>query len=81
MEKFTFVLRENVLTDNVLTIAPKGCVFKYGIIAQIKEYTYASAWSDKEKITNFKNKKKLLDYLNKFYSDVDYLDFTGTCLE
>jgi hypothetical protein len=81
MEKFTFVLRENTLTDNVLIIPQKGYIFKYGIIAQIKEYTYASAWSDKEKITNFKSKKQLVKYLDKFYSDVDYLDFTGTCLE
>lgn len=81
MEKFTFVLRENTLTDNVLIIPPKGYVFKYGIIAQIKEYTFLNEWCDKEKITNFKSKKQLTNYLNKFYSDVDYLDFTGTCLE
>ena len=80
MEKFNFILRENVLTDNVLTIAPKGYVFKYGIIAQIKEYTFSSAWSDKETIKNFKSKKQLANYLNKFYEDVD-LDFSGTCLE
>lgn len=81
MKAINFILRENVLTDNVLTIAPKGYIFKYGIIAQIKEYTFANEWGDKEKITNFKSKKQLENYLNKFYDDVDYLDFSGTCLE
>jgi hypothetical protein len=48
-----FILRENVLTDNLLILPPKGYRFKGGYIAVIKEYVYQSAWSDKEIVKKF----------------------------
>jgi hypothetical protein len=77
-----FFLRENVLTDNLLIVADKGKVFKGGYIAIIKEYLFANAWSDKEIIKRFRNKERLLEYLDKHYPNVGYeYDFTGTGLE
>jgi hypothetical protein len=64
-----FILRENVLTDNVLLIADKGKVFKGNYIAILKEYKYQNAWNDKETILKFRSEKSLLKYLGKNYND------------
>jgi hypothetical protein len=76
-----FILKENVLTDNVLIIAEKGKIFKGGYIAIIKENQFQNAWQDKETIKRFKSKDRLNAYLDKNYSEVDYIDFEGTCIE
>ena len=76
-----FILKENVLTDNVLIIAEKGKIFKGGYIAIIKENQFQNAWQDKETITRFRSKDRLNAYLDKNYSEVDYIDFEGTCIE
>ena len=76
-----FLLKENVLTDNVLSIADKGMIFKGGYIAIIKEYEFLNAWQDKEIIKRFRSKDRLNTYLDKVYPEVDYIDFTETCLE
>jgi hypothetical protein len=75
-----FILRENVLTDNVLAIPDKGKIFKGGYIAIIKEYEYVNPWQDKEIVYQFKNVDRLTKYLDKQYPDAD-IDFEGTCLE
>lgn len=75
-----FILKENVLTDNILLIANKGKIFKGGYVAIIKEFEFATAWSDKLKIKKFKSVKRLQSYLDKNYPEV-YFDFDGTCLE
>ena len=75
-----FILRENVLTDNVLAIPDKGMIFKGGYIAIIKEYVYLNAWQDKEIVKRFRSKDRLNSYLNKQYPNVD-IDFEGTTLE
>lgn len=75
-----FILQENVLTDNVLSIPDKGKVFKGGYIAIIKEYAFQNAWSDREEITKFRSESRLVAYLGKKYPDAD-IDFCGTCLE
>jgi hypothetical protein len=75
-----FILRENVLTDNILTIPDKGKVFKNGYIAIIKENEYQNAWSDRETIKRFRNIDRLNKYLDKHYPQVD-IDFQGTCIE
>jgi hypothetical protein len=66
-----FILRENVLTDNVLILADEGKVFKGGYIAIIKEYTYQNSWSDKLGVKRFRNKERLNNYLNKNYPDFE----------
>ena len=75
-----FILRENVLTDNILLIANKGKIFKGGYIAIIKENQYQNAWVDKETIKRFKNIDRLNTYLAKHYPQAD-IDGEGTCLE
>jgi hypothetical protein len=75
-----FILRENVLTDNILTIPDKGKVFKNGYIAIIKENEYQNAWSDRETIKRFRNIDRLNKYLDKHYPQVE-IDFQGTCIE
>ena len=66
-----FILRENVLTDNVLLLADEGKVFKGGYIAIIKEYTYQNAWSDKLGVKKFRKEDRLNNYLNKNYPDFE----------
>lgn len=66
-----FILRENVLTDNVLLLADEGKVFKGGYIAIIKEYTYQNSWSDKLGVKRFRNNERLNNYLNKNYPDFE----------
>jgi hypothetical protein len=76
-----FILRENVLTDNILIIPNKGKIFKGGYIAIIKEYQFQTAWSDKETVLRFRSKFRLNKYLDKHYPEADYIDFEGTCIE
>ena len=66
-----FILKENVLTDNILLIADKGKVFKGNYIAIIKEYSFANSWSDKETIKRFRNVNQLNKYLSVNYKDID----------
>jgi len=76
-----FLLKENVLTDNILVIPNKGKIFKGGYIALIKENRFKNAWADEESIKRFKSKDRLTTYLDKQYPEVDWIDFEGTCLE
>lgn len=66
-----FILRENVLTDNILILPSEGKVFKGGYIAYIKEYKYLNAWEDSEQIKRFRNEDRLSSYLEKHYKEVD----------
>ncbi|MFA7289193.1 MAG: hypothetical protein WC055_09960 [Melioribacteraceae bacterium] len=69
----TFILKENVLTDNVLLIPEEGKVFKGNYIAIVKEYTYQNAWSDKlSNIQRFRTEKSLLKFLGKNYPEFEY---------
>jgi hypothetical protein len=78
----SYLLQENVLTDNVLLVANKGKVFKGGYKAIIKENTFKNAWQDKETITRFRSVHNLMKYLNKHYKEVvEELDFTDSCIE
>lgn len=74
-----FILKENVLTDNTLSVASEGKLFKGGYVAIVREYTYQNAWSDREQIKRFRSKDSLFKYLDKNYEDLD-VDFSGTCL-
>lgn len=66
-----YILRENVLSDNILSIASEGKIFKGGYIAIIKEYTYQNAWCDKETIKRFSKRETLETYLNKYYPETE----------
>jgi hypothetical protein len=74
------ILRENVLTDNILLIANKGKIFKGGYIAIIKENRFKNAWADEESVKRFRNMERLISYLDKQYPQAE-IDFEGTCLE
>ena len=63
-----FILRQNVLSDNVLSLADEGKVFKGGFIAIVKEYKFQSAWSDREEVKRFRTIDRLLGYLEKHYT-------------
>lgn len=65
----TYILKENVLTDNLLIMPDENKVFKGGYIAVLKEYTFQSAWSDKENIKKFRSEKELQKYLDKNYPE------------
>ena len=75
------LLKENVLTDNILIVPNKGKIFKGGYIALIKENRFKNAWADEETIKRFRSKERLVAYLDKQYPDADWIDFEGTCLE
>ena len=50
---YQYLLQENVLTDNVLTVANKGKIFKGGYIAIVKENVFLNAWRDVETVKIF----------------------------
>lgn len=64
-----FILKENVLTDNILLLADSGKVFKGGYKAIIKEYVYSTPWSDKEIVKRFRTEETLNKYLSKKYPE------------
>lgn len=79
---YSYLLRENVLTDNVLLVPSKGKIFKGGYIATIKENTFQNAWQDKETVKRFRSVNSLNKYLDKHYKEEELdLDFYGSCLE
>ena len=69
MEKYT--LKENVVSDNILLLADQNEIFKGHYIAILKEYSYATAWTDKETIKRFKKRETLFRYLNKYYPGIE----------
>lgn len=69
MEKY--ILRENVLSDNILLLANENEIFKGNYIAILKEYTYQNPWSDKETKRKFRKRETLSKYLNKYYPQVE----------
>lgn len=71
----TFILKENVLTDNILYKADENKVFKGGYIAIIKEYVFLNSWGDKEIIKKFRTEKSLEKYLDKNYKNLDLAIF------
>ena len=75
-----FILKENVLTDNILILAEKNKIFKGGYIAYVNEYVYANSWSDKLIQKKFRSEKSLLKYLDKFYPDFDCDIYNNSCL-
>ena len=67
----SFILQENVLTDNLLLLADKGKIFKGGYIAILKEFESQNEWSDREKIKKFRSVNSLIKYIQKNYKNFD----------
>ena len=81
MNEFSFILKENVLTDDVLKASKKGYKYKGGYIAYIEQNTFKNAWSDNKEIIFFRSKKSLEKYINKHYPDFEfYNDIENTYL-
>lgn len=68
----TYILKENVLSDDLLLIADKGKVFKGGYFARVIHYTFANSWSDKENVKNFRKRQSLEKFLSVNYPDFEY---------
>ena len=82
MQNYQYILRENVVSDNTLTVPAKGYVFKGGYVAILKENTFLNAWQDKETVTRFRSKERVQKYLEKNYKEeFENLDFWGSVLE
>ena len=67
-----YILSEGVLNDNELLLSDEGKVFKGNFIAIVKEYKFATAWSNKEYIKKFRKHEQLQKYLNKFYPEFTF---------
>ena len=67
----TFILQENVLTDNILLLADEGKIFKGGFVAIVQEFEFINEWSDKEKIKKFRSVNSLKKYIQKNYKNFD----------
>jgi hypothetical protein len=71
MKSETFVLRENVLTDDTLCLTKEGYEFKGGYIAFVFQHTVETAWSDRTKRIRFRSKERLKKFLEKHYPEFD----------
>ena len=67
----TFILQENVLTDDILLLADEGKVFKGGYVAIVQEFEFKNEWSDKEKIKKFRSVNALRKYIQKKYKNFE----------
>jgi hypothetical protein len=67
----TYILRENVVSDNILMLANENEIFKGGYIAILKEYSYQNAWTDKETKRKFRKRETLFKYIGKKYPQIE----------
>lgn len=82
MENYNYILRQNVVSDNVLIVPPKNYKFKGGYVAIIKENTFLNAWQDIETVKRFRSGSKVQQYLDKRYKEEsNNFDFCGSALE
>jgi hypothetical protein len=70
-----FILKENVLSDDILLLADEGKVFKGGYVGIVKEYKFQNAWSDKLTIKRFRCKDRLDKYIKSTYPSFEYSDY------
>lgn len=72
-----FILRERVVSDDVLTLSDEGKVFKGGYIAIVEYNTFETSWTDRKHVKRFRNRERLNAFLNKNYTEeeIRYLDF------
>jgi hypothetical protein len=67
----TYILRQNVVSYNVLLLANENELFKGHYVAIVKEYTYATPWSDKEHVKRFKKRETLFKFMNRYYPEIE----------
>ena len=68
----SYILRENVLSDNTLHVAEEGKIFKGGYKAIVEEHFFQSAWTDRKEVKRFRSLDRLDAYLSKNYPDFSY---------
>jgi hypothetical protein len=68
----TYILQENVLTDDLLLLPEDGKVFKGQYIAKVKQNKFQNAWQDKEKVYNFRSQQQLDKFLKKHYPTFEF---------
>ena len=68
----SYILQENVLSDDILHVADENKVFKGGYIAIVKYNEFLNAWSDRTNTKHFKSQKSLDKFLNKNYPEFIY---------
>ena len=68
----SYILKENVLSDDELYLPSEGKVFKGNYIAIVKEYTFQNAWTDKLKVKKFRSEERLTKYLSTKYPNFNY---------
>ena len=68
----TYLLKENVLSDDILLLANDGKIFSGGYFAIVYFFTYANAWSDKKHVKKFRSQKSLEQFLKRNYKDFEY---------
>jgi len=67
----SFILKENVLTDDILHLPDEGKIFKGGYIAKIEYFTFLHAWGDEKHTIKFRNANRLNSFLKKKYPEVE----------
>ena len=68
----TYILKENVLTDDLLYLPDENKIFKGNYIAIIEYFTFATSWSDKKHIQRFRSQQQLDIFLTKNYPNFEY---------
>ena len=63
----TFLLKQNVLTDDVLKMPQENKVFKGNYIAILEYNVYLNPWQDRKIIRKFRSQKMLEKTLLKKY--------------
>lgn len=68
----SYILKENVLSDDELNLPDEGKVFKGNYIAIVKKYSYQNPWTDKLTVKRFRCQEQLNKYLSKNYPEFNY---------
>ena len=69
----TELLRENVVSDDVIHLADIGKIFKGGYVAIIEYHTFATSWTDKKHYKRFRTMDNAEKFINKYYKgDTEY---------
>lgn len=69
-----FILRERVVSDDVLMLSDKGKVFKGGYIAIVEYNTFQNAWQDTKHTKKFRSQQRLNSFLEKNYTKEEIED-------
>lgn len=69
----SYILKENVLSDDLLHLPDEGRIFKGNYIAVIEFHEFLNSWSDKKNIKRFRTEKSLNNFINKNYPKFELL--------